>query len=256
MSFVTDQINKIKSNITSQFEDIINTKLSGEPFGCPTPDQESIINLITNSDAFQNSMAVVTDTVKTAIAPVNNYLEQLKGKLPTGWTEEDVNNLLSKLNVFEGTMDKFRGWTDRLSGVVKIDGLPDADTIFSVMNSYQHVFSCVGLDVPSSQDEAKQMMSSLLIDKVQTDYTSSYISSIPSLIQNGATPSSIAQALADNQAIYTDAMITDENAFTQAMTSLTNQATGLNVATMDPFNSGYQMIVDKCGSENLKNLLK
>lgn len=255
MSFITDQINKIKSNISEQFEDIVNSKLSGEPFGCPTADQEEIISLVTESNAFQNSMAVVTDTVKNAISPVNDYLEQLKDKLPSGWSESDINNLISKLNVFSGTMDTFKSWTDRLSGVVKVEGLPDTDTIFSVMNSYQHVFSCAGLDVPSSQDEAKQMMSSLLIDKVETDYSSSYISSIPSLIQNGATPSEIVQALENNQAIYTDAMITDENAFSQALTSLTNQATGLNISTMDPFNSGYQMIVDKCGSDKLKEIL-
>lgn len=256
MSFVTDQISKIKSNVLGKFEDILNTKMSGSPFGCPTPDQESIINMITNNQAFQNAMAGVTEAVNGAIEGTNAYLAQLKDKLPEGWTQEDIDNLMSRLNIFEGTMDKFKTWTDRLSGVIKIDGLPDADAIFSVMNSYQHVFSCVGLDVPSSQDEAKQMMSSLLIDKVKTDYTSSYINSIPSLIQNGATPATIVQALEDNQAIYTDAMITDENAFTQAMTSLTNQATGLNIATMDPFNSGYQMIVDKCGSDNLKSLLK
>ena len=158
--------------------------------------------------------------------------------------------------MFEGAMDKFRGWTDRLSGVIKVEGLPDADTIFSVMNSHQHLFGCMGLDVPASQDEAKKMMSSLLIDKVQTDYSSSYISSIPSLIQNGATPTTIANALKENEDIYTNAMITDENAFTQAVTGLTNQATGLNISTMDPFNSGYQMIVDKCGSDSLKNLIK
>lgn len=255
MSFITDQINKIKSNISEQFEDIVNSKLSGEPFGCPTADQEEIISLVTESNAFQNSMAVVTDTVKNTISPVNNYLEQLKDKLPSGWSESDINNLISKLNVFSSTMDTFKSWTDRLSGVVKVEGLPDTDTIFSVMNSYQHVFSCAGLDVPSSQDEAKQMMSSLLIDKVETDYSSSYISSIPSLIQNGVTSSEIVQVLENNQAIYTDAMITDENAFSQALTSLTNQATGLNISTMDPFNSGYQMIVDKCGSDKLKEIL-
>lgn len=255
MSFITDLIDNVKSNISDQFTEIINSKLSGTPFGCPTSDQEKIIGLLTDNDAFQNSMAVVTDTIKNAISPVNDYLEELKKNLPSGWSESDVNNLISKLNVFSGTMDTFKNWTDRLSGVIKVEGLPDADTIFSVMNSYQHIFSCAGLDVPTSQDEAKQMMSSLLIDKIETDYSSSYISSIPSLIQNGVTPSEIVQALEDNQLIYTNAMITDENAFTQAMTSLTNQATGLNLSTMDPFNSGYQMIIDKCGSDELKNLL-
>lgn len=255
MSFITDQIDRIKSNVLNQFSDIMSSKLSGEPFGCPTSDQEEIIKLLTENSAFQNSMDAVVTTIKNAITPVNEYLEQLKDNLPLDWSEEDVDNLINQLNIFSGTMDTFKNWTDRLSGVIKVDGLPDADTIFSVMNSYQHIFSCIGLDVPSSQDEAKQMMSSLLIDKIETDYSSSYISSIPSLIQNGATPSEIVQALSDNQAIYTDAMITDENAFTQAMTSITNQATGLNLSTMDPFNSGYQMIIDKCGSDKLKELL-
>ena len=255
MSFITDQIGKIKSNITNKFEDIVNTKLSGSPFGCPTADQESIIGLLKESEAFQNSMAVVTDTVKSAITPVNNYLNELKKNLPSGWTEADINNLINQLNIFNGTMDTFRNWTDRLSGVITVDNLPGADTIFSLMNSYQSVFSCAGIDVPTSQDEAKQMMSSLLIDKVQTDYSSSYISSIPSLIQNGASPSSIVQALNDNRAIYTNAMITDENAYSQALTSLTNKATGLNLSTMNPGSSGYQMLVDKCGSDSLKKLI-
>lgn len=260
MSFITDQINKIQSNVMSNFNDkfneILNNKLNGSPFGCPTAEQEKIISLITSSEAFQNSMAIVTDTVKSAIVPVNNYLNELKKNLPSGWTEADINNLINQLNVFDGVMDKFRKWTDRLSGVVNVEGLPGADTLFSLMDSYQSVFSCAGIDVPTSQNEAKQMMSSLLIDKVQTDYSSSYISSIPSLIQNGASPSSIVQALNDNKAIYTDAMITDENAYTQALTSLTNKATGLNISTMNPGSSAYQMVIDKCGSENLKNLLK
>lgn len=256
MSAVKDQINALKRNALKKVEEVEIMKGQGVPFGCLDQATNKIADLVSNSGAYQNTKAFFIDSAKVASENAKNFLKSLTvNDLPEGWSLDDVKNIMSKLDVFDASMDKFKEWTNHLSGMVEIPGMPSMQSLLSTCNDMQKYFSCAGVELPKSQEQAQQVFGSILLDQATTDSTEQYINSIERLMYSGSSPNEILDELERNQLIYDTSIYRDQQSIHDFTKTLINQNTALSMTGMNTYESGFNLLKDTIASPELKQLL-
>lgn len=256
MSIVEDKINDIRTNLMHKVEEMDDIKDAGIPFGCLDEYSSKIMNLIKNSEAYQNCQEFFVTTTKNSLERLKKFLESITPEdLPDGWDMDDIKNLLASLNIFEGSLDKFLEWTNHLSGLVNIEGFPDMQSLLNICNSMQKYLSCSGIELPQSKEQAKLAFGSLLLDSVETNATSQYIDSIERLMYNGNSCEDIIKELERNQLIYDTSVYRDQTNINDFMQTLINQNSSLNISGMNLYETGYDLMTSAIASDELKELL-
>lgn len=257
MSFVEDKIDRLRTNAIKKCDDVSTIKGQGIPFGCLDEYSSKVMDLIGNSEAFQNIKSVFVDASKNASAKLKDFLNQIGAdNLPEGWSLDDISKLLKELDLFDISMDSFKQWTDHLAGIVPLDGFPNMDSILGMCNSMQKYFSCAGIELPQSKDQAKRAFGSLLLDQATTDYTENYINSIERLMYDGATPDDILNELERNRLIYDTSVYRDKENINDFTKTLINQNTALNITGMNEYETGFNLLTETLASDKLKNLMR
>lgn len=256
MSAVKDQINALKRNALKKVEEVEILKGHGVPFGCLDQATNKIADLVSNSGAYQNAKAAFIDGSKAASQKAKDFLKNiLPEDLPDGWSLNDVKNIMSKLDVFDASMDKFKEWTNHLSGLSNIPGMPSMQSLLSTCSDMQKYFSCAGVELPKSQEQAQQVFGSILLDQATTDSTEQYINSIERLMYNGSTPNDILNELERNQMIYDTSIYRDQQSIADFSKTLINQNTALSITGMNAYDSSFNLLKDTIASPELKQLM-
>lgn len=256
MSLITDKITDLKNNALKKIADMDDIKDAGIPFGCLDEYSTKIMDLISNSSAFKNSKQFFIDATNSAISNLKDFLNNISdADLPEGWTSDDIKKLLAKLDIFSGSLDAFKEWTDHLSGLIEIDGMPGMTSLLNICNSMQKYLSCSGVDLPQSEEQAKLAFGSLLLDAAETESTTNYIDSIRRLMYDGNSVDDIISELERNQLIYDTSVYRDKENINDFTQTLINQNTALNISGMNMYETGYDLMLNTIASDELKSFL-